>query len=149
MANSKISALPSASTPLAGTEVFPLVQTGVTVKTTLPACGNPYTGGGQHRRLTIKRTAASGTTTITPNGSNIIDGLSSLALQQNQYASVTLESDGFSSWRIVSFYSPGNQVSASTGVGSVKMGNANPADNAGWLEITPGKYVPYWTDATP
>ena len=115
----------------------------------LPTIGLPHTGGGQHRRLTVKRTSASGTTSIVAAGGNTIDGLSQVDLVQNQNSTIVLESDGFSKWLIVSFYSPGNQAAASTGVGSVKMGNANSADNAGWLEITPGKYVPYWTDATP
>jgi len=42
MANSKISALTSATTPLAGTETLPIVQGGVTVKTTAA----DITGGG-------------------------------------------------------------------------------------------------------
>ena len=42
MANSKISALTSATTPLAGTETVPIVQSGATVKTTVA----DITGGG-------------------------------------------------------------------------------------------------------
>jgi hypothetical protein len=44
-------------------------------------------------------------------------------------------------------------TAASTGAGTVKMGSANPANNAGWLAITDHLgvvvYVPYWTDETP
>lgn len=42
-----------------------------------------------------------------------------------------------------------NITAASTGVGTVKMGSGNPADNAGFIEIAPNKFVPYWTTATP
>jgi hypothetical protein len=44
-------------------------------------------------------------------------------------------------------------VPASTGVGSVKMGTGNVANNAGWLKVKKDDgvwaYVPYWTTPSP
>jgi hypothetical protein len=73
MANSKISALPSASTPLAGTEVFPLVQTGVTVKTTLPA--GDLVGTTATQTLTNK-TIAYASNTLTGVQPTLVSGTS-------------------------------------------------------------------------
>jgi hypothetical protein len=59
MANSKISALTSATTPLAGTETLPIVQGGATVKTTV---ANITNGGGYAGSFTTLD--ASGNTTL-------------------------------------------------------------------------------------
>jgi len=59
MANSKISALTAATTPLAGTEEVPIVQGGATVKTTV---ANITNGGGYAGSFTTL--ASSGTTTL-------------------------------------------------------------------------------------
>lgn len=44
-------------------------------------------------------------------------------------------------------------VPVSTGVGSVKMGTGNAADNAGWIKVKKDDgtwvYVPYWTTPSP
>ena len=40
-------------------------------------------------------------------------------------------------------------AAVSTGTGTVKMASANSSNSAGWLEISPGKWVPYWSDPTP
>jgi len=55
MANSKISALPAASTPLAGTEVLPIVQSGVTDQVSVA-------------NLTAGRAVATGNLTVTGTG---------------------------------------------------------------------------------
>ena len=115
----------------------------------LPACGNPQTGGGPHRRLTIIRTSASGTTTVTPNGSDTINGLASVAIANGQYGGLTIESDGSAAWNIVAYYVQSNFSAASSGTGTVKMANAASSNSVGWLEVSPGKFVPYWTDVTP
>ena len=115
----------------------------------LPACDNPHTGGGGHRRITIIRTASSGTTTVTPNGSDTINGLSSVAIANAQYGGLTIESDGSATWQIVSYYAQSDFSVASSGTGTVKMANANSSNSIGWLELSPGKFVPYWTDTTP
>lgn len=126
-----------------------LISSSGTCIVNLPACDNPQTGGGVHRRLTIIRTASSGTTTVTPNGAETINGLASVAFANGAFGSITIESDGASAWRVVSYYAQSTYGAPSTGVGSIKMANANPADNAGWLEVSPGKWMPYWTDTTP
>ena len=59
MANSKISALTSATTPLAGTETLPIVQGGATVKTTV---ANITNGGGYAGAFTTL--SATGVTTV-------------------------------------------------------------------------------------
>lgn len=59
MANSKISALTSATTPLVGTETLPIVQGGVTVKTTV---ANITNGGGYAGSFTTL--ASTGNTTL-------------------------------------------------------------------------------------
>jgi len=59
MANSKISALTSATTPLVGTETLPIVQGGVTVKTTV---ANITNGGGYAGSFTTL--ASTGNTTF-------------------------------------------------------------------------------------
>lgn len=59
MANSKISALTSATTPLVGTETLPIVQGGVTVKTTVADITN---GGGYAGSFTTL--GATGNTTL-------------------------------------------------------------------------------------
>lgn len=59
MPNSKISALTSATTPLAGTETLPIVQGGATVKTTVADITN---GGGYAGSFTTL--ASTGTTTL-------------------------------------------------------------------------------------
>lgn len=57
MANTKISALTSATTPLAGTEVLPIVQSGATVKVTVAN----LTAGRAISATTIQSTVATGT----------------------------------------------------------------------------------------
>jgi hypothetical protein len=68
MANTKISALTSATTPLAGTEVFPIVQTGVTVKTTINSItANGFSTAGS---ITLTGGTANGVTYL--NGSKVL-----------------------------------------------------------------------------
>jgi hypothetical protein len=94
MANTTISALPSATTPLSGTEVFPIVQSGVTKKVavsavtgvtsvamTVPAFlsigGSPITSSGT-LAVTLSGTAlpvangGTGATTSTGSGSSVL-----------------------------------------------------------------------------
>jgi len=67
MANSKISALTSATTPLAGTETLPIVQGGVTVKTTVADITN---GGGYAGSFTTL--ASTGNTTLGDASTDIV-----------------------------------------------------------------------------
>lgn len=92
MANSKISALTSATTPLAGTETVPIVQSGATVKTTVADITGAGTYPGYFTTLTSTGTTTLGdaaTDTVTVNGymgvggaavSNIGSKISSSAL---------------------------------------------------------------------
>lgn len=41
------------------------------------------------------------------------------------------------------------ETSLSSGTGSIKMCNDNNSNNDGFIEISPGKWVPYWSDLTP
>jgi hypothetical protein len=71
MANSKISALTSATTPLAGTETVPIVQSGATVKTTVADITGAGTYPGYFTTLTSTVTTILGdatTDTVTVNG---------------------------------------------------------------------------------
>lgn len=71
MPNSKISALTSATTPLAGTETVPIVQSGATVKTTVADITGAGTYPGYFTTLTSTGTTTLGdaaTDTVTVNG---------------------------------------------------------------------------------
>ena len=61
MANSKISALSAASTPLAGTEVLPIVQSGATVKATVANITGAGTFEGSFTSLAYTTTLTGGT----------------------------------------------------------------------------------------
>jgi len=68
MADKKISALTAASTPLAGTEVLPIVQSGATVKVSVDnlTVGKSVETGP----LTVKKSQAGATTTLTIQNGN-------------------------------------------------------------------------------
>jgi hypothetical protein len=71
MANSKISALTSATTPLAGTETVPIVQSGATVKATVASFTGAGNYAGSFTTLTSSGTTTLGdatTDTVTVNG---------------------------------------------------------------------------------
>ena len=61
MANTKISNLTSASTPLAGTEVLPIVQSGATVKATIANIVGAGTSPGSFTSLAYTTTLTGGT----------------------------------------------------------------------------------------
>ena len=75
MSNSKISALTSATTPLVGTETLPIVQGGVTVKTTV---ANITNGGGY----------AGSFTTLDSSGNTTLGDASSDTVRVNGYMGV-------------------------------------------------------------
>ena len=72
-----------------------LIVVSATATITLPAAGT----AGSSFRLTIKNTSTSGTVTITPNGTETIDGASTLALTSAQDVA-SIVSDG-SNWQTV------------------------------------------------
>ena len=73
MANSKISALTAATTPVAGTEVLPIVQSGATVQVSINAATGitrPFTANGvPYASSTTALTTGSG---LTFNGANLV-----------------------------------------------------------------------------
>ncbi len=105
--------------------------------------------GNAGTQVTITKPVAANAVSLTPDsGSEYIDGAGSVVLT-GRYSSVTVESDGIDNWQVVSFTAGEAFSGASSGVGSVKMSNTNSANNAGWVEVGPGVFVPYWTDTTP
>ena len=69
MANTKISQLPSATTPLAGTELVPIVQGGVTKNV---AAQNVVTPGGSTTQIQYNNAGAfAGATNVTYDGTNV------------------------------------------------------------------------------
>jgi hypothetical protein len=83
MANTKISALTSATTPLAGTETLPVVQSGVTTKVTVDNLTAGRAISALSATLTNALSATSGgtgLTTIPTNGQLLIGNGTSYAL---------------------------------------------------------------------
>lgn len=83
MANSKISALTSATTPLVGTETLPIVQGGVTVKTTVADITNAGTYPGYFTTLTSTGNTILGdatTDTVRVNGYMGVGGAASAGI---------------------------------------------------------------------
>jgi len=69
MANTKISQLPAATTPLAGTELVPIVQGGVTVKVAAQNVTNP---GGSTTQIQYNNAGAfAGSANLTYDGTNV------------------------------------------------------------------------------
>lgn len=91
---------------------------------TLPTAAN----AGNAFRVTIRKTDSSATTlTITPGGSDTINGTSGNRTSTVQYYAVTLVSDGVSDWRIVDEYPQDLRTTA------------NPTFNnfSAWADFTP------------
>lgn len=80
MADKKISALPAASTPLAGTEVLPIVQSGATDQVSVAnltagrdVSGLSFTGGNlKISANTFASTNTNGNIIVSPNGSGLV-----------------------------------------------------------------------------
>jgi len=75
MANTTISALPSATTPLAGTEVVPIVQSGVTKKVAVSAIGNSVTSVGVTSPVTNTGTSAAPVIAVNASSANTVNYL--------------------------------------------------------------------------
>jgi hypothetical protein len=86
MANSKISALPSASTPLAGTEVLPVVQGGITEQVSVAnlTAGRAVSASSLALTTALPVTSGgTGTTTAFTAGSVVFAGASGIYSQDN------------------------------------------------------------------
>jgi len=94
---------------------------------------------------------------ISPNNNLIIDGNESERVGDRATVTLTgrldaltvIKYDSSVYWSIAAFYADKYFIAASTGTGTVKMGSVNNSTSNGWIEVSPGKYVPYWTDPTP
>jgi len=71
MANTTISALPSATTPLSGTEVVPIVQSGVTKKVAASYIGNVAAGSNTQIQYNSSNVLA-GSANLTFDGTNLV-----------------------------------------------------------------------------
>lgn len=85
MADKKISALTSSATPLAGTEVLPIVQSGSTVKVAV----SDLTAGRAVSALSVTMPNTEGATSYTGSGANIGRGAAFLAGQAELFTTGT------------------------------------------------------------
>lgn len=124
MADQKISAMPSATTPLTGTELVPLVQGGANVKSTLSALGqyaiNTLANYGAFQDVGADQTAAANTVTllridttdftqgVTRTGSRITltnAGVYSIIISL-QLTNTTANYDNFTLWPVINGTAP-------------------------------------------
>jgi hypothetical protein len=113
----------------------------------LPSATNRY--GEKGRIITLKKIAGALDKSVSflPNGSETISGLTSINLIAiGDTASII--SDG-NNWQLLQEYGTYEAVETGNGTGTILMGNTSAGVNAGWLEISPGKFSPYWSDPTP
>ena len=79
MADTKISAMPNATTPLTGNELMPLVQSGVNVKSTISAYGDyartKYFNHGAWQDTTTQTGSITAGTPFTFNTADVTDGI--------------------------------------------------------------------------
>jgi len=113
MANSKISALTSATTPLVGTETLPIVQSGATVKTTVADITN---GGGYAGAFTTL--SATGVTTVQA-GTALLPAITTTG--------DTNTGIWFPAADTIAFTEGGVESMRITSAGSVGIGNTTPA----------------------
>ncbi len=59
------------------------------------------------KRITVYQTSTSTSNDVLPDGSDTIDGATT-GIDMSQWSSVTLESDGFSNWKIIHYYDTAN-----------------------------------------
>ena len=127
MADKKISALTASTTPLAGTEVLPIVQGGSTVKVSVAnlTAGRAVTALSAATTTGYKNTSAGADTASTPDGLFLTDAANKNAIVQLSASggvSTFIFESGGAGWRRVSgLLTNGNSV---VDVGNVVIGTA-------------------------
>ena len=114
---------------------------------------NEIANGGNGDSITLRNSSSNNIisnnafSSITGNAIVLQSGTSNNLCINNTFASVTTPISDSGTNNI-----GGKTTAASTGVGSVKMGSANSANNAVWIPVKYANttyYVPAWTSATP
>jgi hypothetical protein len=113
MADIKISALPAATTPLAGTEVLPIVQSGVTVKVAMSnlivpiATGVSGLGTGIATALALNASAVNGIPILTSGGG--FTGLGDVSAASVSGGQIATQANQETATSIVTIVTPGRQ----------------------------------------
>ena len=113
MADIKISALPAATTPLAGTEVLPIVQSGVTAKVAVSnlivpiATGVSGLGTGIATALALNASAVNGIPILTSGGG--FTGLGDVSAASVSGGQIATQANQETATSIVTIVTPGRQ----------------------------------------
>jgi hypothetical protein len=157
MADKKISALPAASTPLAGTEVLPIVQGGITEQVSVAnlTAGRAVNALSATTTAGLRNTSAGSDTASTPDGLFLTDGANKNAIVQlgaSGGVSTFIFESGGAGWRRVSgLLTNGNSV---VDVGNLVIGTAGKgidfSANGGDVlsQYDEGTYTPVFTAST-
>jgi hypothetical protein len=127
MADKKISALPAASTPLAGTEVLPIVQGGITEQVSVAnlTAGRAVNALSATTTAGLRNTSAGSDTASTPDGLFLTDGANKNAIVQlgasGGVSTFIFESGGAGWRRVTGLLTNGNNV---VDVGNLVIGTA-------------------------
>jgi hypothetical protein len=159
MADTKISALTGASTPLAGTEVLPIVQSNATVKVSIAN----VTAGRAVSALSYNSTVATGTAPFTVASTTNVANLNASSLSGATFAApgtiggTTPAAGNFSSLKSSANVAAGNTTASSwatirafqvdkvafSGVNSELHANGNAYYSGGWKYIGTGEATQY------
>ena len=143
MADTKISALASASTPLAGTEVLPIVQSSATVKATIENVLNSAQPSGTANGVQYLNGSKQGTTSanFTYDGTNVYlnttsgAGMGGVAVKKTSAGSQCFSAwnSGTSGTRYLMYFGGGSTFTA---VGSITHDGTNISYNSdGYLSL--------------
>ena len=147
MANQKISALTSASTPLAGTEVLPIVQGGSTVKVaTLDVTGGVYIGKGASNLASNTVVGNAAFTAVTTGSNSVIVGQSAAVLTTTGIQNTVVGQEAF-------YNNVAGSYNAAFGRDSLVQSTSDKNSGFGWhsgYNLTSGFNNAFWGhDAQP